>query len=146
MVWRKRDKKMARRPLVFDASVIIKWFTQEEKREEAINLREKYINDELEIVVPDLILYEISNALRFNPNFQERDIKEAIQSLFDMKINIIVPVPEILEKSIEIAYSKNITIYDAFYVALAQIIDFDFITADEKLYEKIKDIGNVILL
>ena len=44
MVWRKRNKKMAQRTLVLDASVIIKWFTQEEKREEAINLRENYIN------------------------------------------------------------------------------------------------------
>lgn len=146
MVWRKRDKKMARKTLVLDASVIIKWFTQEEKREQAINLRENYINGEIEIVVPDLLLYEISNALRFNSNFQEEDIKEAIQSLFDMEISIIVPVPEILQKTINIAYSKEITIYDALYIALAQIIDFDFITADEKLYEKLKDNKNVYLL
>ena len=146
MVRRKRDKKMEKRTLVLDASVIIKWFTQEEKREQAIELREKYINGEIEIVVPDIILYEISNALRFNPNFQEKDIKEAIQSLFDIEIEIIVPIPEILQKSADVAYSKNITIYDAAYIALAQLIDFDFVTADEKLYEKIKDIKGVFLL
>lgn len=146
MVRRKRDKKMARRTLVLDASVIIKWFTQEEKRKQAVKLREKYINGEIEITVPDLLLYEISNALRFNPNFQEKDVNEAIQSLFDMEINIIVPVPEILQKAIDLAYSKEITLYDAFYIALAQIIDFDFITADKKLYKKIKDVGCVFLL
>lgn len=137
---------MAGKTLVLDASVIIKWFTQEEKREQAINLRENYINGEIEIVVPDLLLYEISNALRFNPNLKEKDIKEAIESLFDIEINIIVPIPEVLQKAVDIAYSKEITIYDASYVALAQMIDFDFITADEKLYEKIRDIENTYLL
>lgn len=137
---------MAGKTLVLDASVIIKWFTQEEKREEAINLRENYVSGEIEIVVPDLLLYEISNALRFNPNFKEKDIKEAIESLFDIEINIIVPIPEVLQKAVDVAYSKEITIYDAFYIALSQMIDFDFITADEKLYEKIKDDKNVYLL
>lgn len=146
MVGGKRNKKMAKRTLVLDASVIIKWFTQEEKKEQAIKLRESYINGEIEIVVPDLILYEISNALRFNPNFQEKDIKEAVQSLFDIEINIIVPIPEILERAVEIAYSKELTIYDAIYIALSQIIDFDFITADKELYEKIKEIKGVYLL
>lgn len=137
---------MEKRTLVLDASVIIKWFTQEEKREQAIDLREKHINGDIEIVVPDLILYEVSNALRFNPNFKECDIKEAIQSLFDIDINIVVPVQETLQEAVDIAYSKNITIYDAFYIALAQTIGFDFITADKKLYEKTKDIGGIFLL
>ncbi len=87
---------MEKRTLVLDASVIIKWFTQEEKREHAIEIRDKHINGEIEIVVPDLLLYEVSNALRFNPNFKEKDIKEAVQSLFDIEINIIVPISEIL--------------------------------------------------
>jgi len=137
---------MAKRTLVLDASVIIKWFTQEEKREQAIDLREKHINGDIEIVVPDLLLYEVSNALRFNPNFKEEDIKKAIQSLFDIDINIVVPVQETLQEAVDIAYSKNITIYDAFYIALAQTIGFDFITADEKLYEKTKDISGIFLL
>ena len=35
---------MERTALVLDASVIIKWFTQEERRDKAIKLRQKYIN------------------------------------------------------------------------------------------------------
>lgn len=146
MVWRKGNNKMERTTIVPDASVIVKWFTQEEKREQAIELREKHINGEIGIVVPDLILYEISNALRYNPNFNQNDINKAIQSLFDIEINIITPTLEILERTIEIAYSKEISIYDATYIALAEIINFGFITADKKLLRKTNDLGFVYLL
>jgi len=137
---------MERETLVLDASVVIKWFTQEENREKAINLREKFINDEIEIIVPDLIFYEISNALRFNPNFSINDVQDAINSIFGIGIDITIPLSITFEKAIEISFSKNITLYDAFYEALALELNGSFVTADKKLYDKIKDIGNVILL
>ena len=125
--------------IVLDAYVIIKWFTKEENRDKAINIRDKYINEEIEIFVPDLILYEITNALRYNPNFDENDVKEALNSLFDLGITIITPTKEILEKAIDIAFSNNTSLYDSTYIALSEIIGFEFITADEKLYNKVKD-------
>jgi|SRR3989344_1563620 len=137
---------MERNALVLDASVIIKWFTKEEKRKEAIELRDKYTNEEIDIVVPDLILYEISNALRYNPNFDENDVKEALKSLLDIGITIITPTQEILEKSIDLAFSNNISIYDSIYISLAEIIGFNLITADEKLYNKVNKIFDFVNL
>ena len=92
--------------LVLDALVIVKWFTQEEKRSEALEIREKFINQKIDIVVPDLILYEISNALRYNPRFDEEDVKEAIDSLIKMELNIITPTKDIIERAIEISFLK----------------------------------------
>lgn len=137
---------MERKALVLDASAILKWFTQEEERDKAIKIREKFLKGEIEIAVPDLILYEVGNALRFNPNFKSEDVKKAIESILEMEIDIIIPLPDTLKKAIELSYLKNITFYDAFYVALASDLEFDFITADEKLHEKIKDLGFTYLL
>ncbi len=39
-----------------------------------------------------------------------------------------------------LAYEHKITVYDAYYVALAKEINFYLITADRKLYLKIKDL------
>jgi predicted nucleic acid-binding protein len=55
-------------------------------------------------------------------------------------INIIVPTPRVVESSITMAFKYNTTIYDAFYAALANEIGFTFVTADSKLYQKIKDL------
>lgn len=93
---------MEKKTKILDASVIIKWFTKEEKKEKALVLREKYANGEIEILVPDLILYEISNALRFNPSFYEEDVNNAIQTLFDMEISIVTPTKEILRKAVNL--------------------------------------------
>ncbi len=125
---------------VLDASVIIKWFSEEEYTNTAIEIRNKFFKGTYELAAPDLILYEVSNALRFNPKFDEEDVIEAVNSLFDMGINIIVPTPRVVKSSITMAFKYNITIYDAFYAALAGEIGFTFVTADSKLYQKIKDL------
>ena len=137
---------MERNAIVLDASIIIKWFTKEEKRDSALKIREDYINKQIEIIIPDLILYEISNALRFNPNFTKEDVSEAIYSIYNMDMTIITPTQEIIDEALHISYLYKTSIYDSIYIALAKIIDSDFITADKKLYEKTKEISNVNLL
>ena len=44
-----------------------------------------------EIVVPDLLLFEIANALRYNPSFSTKEIQEALDTLFGIGIGIITP-------------------------------------------------------
>ena len=89
------------------------------------------------IIVPDLLLYEVSNALRYHPEFTTEEIIEAIETLFDMNIEIITPTRNLLEKSIEIARSQNVTCYDAIYLALAIELEEEFITVDEKFLKKL---------
>lgn len=76
---------------VLDASVLIKWFSDEEYTDIALKLRDDFFKGNIELVVPDLLLYEVSNALRYNPNFDENDVVEAVDSLYDMGIDIIIP-------------------------------------------------------
>ncbi len=125
--------------MILDASVIVKWFTREEKREEALRYREMFINDEIEIVVPDLILYEIGNALRYNPSFNDEDVRLAVRSLIDLGINIIIPTTEILDMAINLAFKYDTTLYDSVYLALAEILNDTLVTADKNLYDKTKE-------
>ncbi|HDM22824.1 type II toxin-antitoxin system VapC family toxin [bacterium] len=130
---------MEREKMILDASVIVKWFTREEKREEALRYREMFINDEIEIVVPDLILYEIGNALRYNPSFNDEDVRLAVRSLIDLGINIIIPTTEILDMAINLAFKYDTTLYDSVYLALAEILNDTLVTADKNLYDKTKE-------
>ncbi|MBW1669419.1 MAG: type II toxin-antitoxin system VapC family toxin, partial [Deltaproteobacteria bacterium] len=50
---------------VVDASVVVKWFVEEEGSEEALAIRRRYIEEEVEIVAPELIHFEVLNALRY---------------------------------------------------------------------------------
>lgn len=134
--------------IVMDASVCIKWFSsyKEDNVEKALKLRSDFLYKHIYIIAPDLILYEVANALSYNPKFSERNVIDAINSLNIMQIRIIKPLQQIMEMAINMRFQKNISIYDSVYLALSRYINAQFITADKKLYEKVKDLGNTIFL
>ena len=132
------DEQKVEENFVIDSSIVIKWFCQEEDTEKSLFLREKYIQGELELVSPDLLLYEIANALRYNKNLSEEDVKEAAESILKLGINIIVPTKEVMDTAISLARKYDITVYDAYFLALAKVIKFTLVTADQKLHAKVK--------
>jgi predicted nucleic acid-binding protein len=50
---------MEKETLVLDASVIVKWFCEEEYTDIALRLRDRFFVGELTIVVPELMFYEV---------------------------------------------------------------------------------------
>lgn len=148
MEWSKRDYKMERLEggFVLDSSVIVKWFAEEEFTDKALNFRRELLSGRLEIAVPDLILYEIPNALRFSQRLGEEDIKSAISSIFGIGVDIIAPLKRVLDSAVGLSFKFNISFYDAYFIALAKDLEYKFITADEKLCNKIKALKFVKLL
>ena len=134
--------------IVIDASVCIKWFSglKEENVDQAIKLRSDFFYKRIYIIAPDLLMYEVTNALSYNPKFTRGHVVDASNSLNSMQIKIIKPIPQIMEIAVNIRYKKNISMYDSVYMALSRFINAQFITADKKLYEKVKDLGNTIFL
>ncbi len=51
--------------IVLDASVVVKCFSEEEYTKEALEIRERVRRGEENAIVPDLLLYELSNALKY---------------------------------------------------------------------------------
>ncbi len=119
---------------VLDTSVLIKWFCVEELTETALEFRQRYAEGNVEIVVPDLVLYEIANALRYNKILAEDDVKMAVYSVIQLGIDIIVPTKNILNAAISFAFNLGVTVYDAYFLALAKELNFVCVTADERFY------------
>ena len=131
---------------VLDSSVIVKWFCQEEYTELALKFRECYVNGDVSIAFPDLVIYELANALRYNSKITQDDVKDSANSLFDLGADIIVPTKKITESAISLAFDHDITLYDAYFIALAKELGFEFVTADEKFYNRIKKLKFARLL
>ena len=131
---------------VIDSSVIIKWFSKEEHTDLALKIRENFVYGNIDIVVPDLQLYEIANALRHNKNLGKSEVDNAVKSLIEIGIRIVVPTKAVMRTAINIAYDNDLTVYDAYFIALAKELGFIFITADVKLYKKINKLTFVKLL
>ncbi len=131
---------MAELQIIADASVIVKWFVEEEYSTEARILQDAYINGLIDIAVPSLLHYEVLNALKYSNAFGEDELKQISQILDDFQFNIYPLTGNYAEKTVEIAMRKGITIYDASYVALSLLLSSNLYTADEKLLRKTEDL------
>ncbi|MBN2014688.1 MAG: type II toxin-antitoxin system VapC family toxin [Candidatus Altiarchaeota archaeon] len=130
------------RLICIDASVGVKWYNQKEQHSEyALKIRDSYARREIEIIVPDLFFYEIINALRYNPEFGQRDVKKAAHELLEMQL-IVGKDYGFLESAADIAFSYGLTIYDSSYIALAQEKECELYTSDQKTLSKV-DLGFV---
>lgn len=126
--------------LVLDASVILKWFLEEEYSDVALKIRENFYREIYRIIEPDFLLYEFVNVLRYNPVYTEEDVIKAVNSLIESDMDIVLPTIELLEVAVNIAKRYDVTVYDAIYIALAKLISGTYVTADKKLYEKVKEL------
>jgi len=141
-----RSKKKLNGDFVLDSSVIVKWFCEEEGTTLALEFRDSYLKGDVNIACPDLVIYEIANALHYNNKFTQKDVKNSVDSIIDIGIDIIVPTKRVIESAISIAFEFDITLYDAYFIALAKELEFEFVTADEDFYKKIKKVNFVELL
>jgi len=132
--------------VVIDASVVVKWYSEEEYSDKANILRDSHIIGTTLLTAPDLILYEIANALRYTGKLKEKEISDSVIDLTKLKLILITPDDEIIRKAVYHALKWDITVYDAWYIAIAEILGIKLITADDKLYNKTKDSGLLIAL
>jgi len=123
--------------VVLDASVIVKWFIKENDSDKAEIIKEQFINEEISIIVPSLLFYEILNALKYSSLFNAEELSLAGASIENYGFNVIMIKGEIRERMVEISINHDISVYDASYIALAEKFNTYLITADEKISKKL---------
>jgi predicted nucleic acid-binding protein len=132
--------------LVVDASVVAKWFIPEADSDKAVRLRNRHIEGSLTLMAPDLLLYEIANALVYHPEVTDEAIHEDMEALFNVDIELVSPSPELMASIADGARRRDVSVYDSSYLVLAEVVATNLVTADRRLYEKAKHTGQVLLL
>jgi len=117
---------------VVDASVVAAYILKEPGWESL----EAYM---VEAVSVGLLVLEVINAIwkaLHRGLIDKEDAREKVRILMMLVgTNIIIrDESEILDLAIEIAFSQNVTIYDAVYIALAEKLDAELVTFDRKQY------------
>jgi len=132
---------MAREKKVIDASVVVKWFLDEEGSKEALLLRSAHIAGEISLVVPDLLFLEVLNALRYKGATQ-KGLADANRALWEIQFHIEKGNNFLLEKASTLALEHHLSLYDSLYLALALLYGCPLITADRSLAK----VANVVVL
>ena len=122
--------------LVVDASVAVKWFVEENLRQEARLL----VKQGHELVSPDFILIETANiawkkALRGEIG---KDQARTIVAAVSQYVPTLYPSSELMDRALELAFALNHPVYDCLYLSCADIADGVLITADEKLCKAVQ--------
>lgn len=121
---------------VVDSSVVAKWFLDEPDSDQAAAVRDEFATGKLRLIVPTLMFYEVMDALRHASVFSKEELVLAARSLGKYKFEAWEPRGKLLEASARLSAEKDVTIYDACYVALAQRVGSKVITEDRELLAK----------
>ena len=96
------------------------------------------------MTVPELFVLEVPNAIKSGRRGTEAELADSLATLGDLEIHIERHTAPLLRKTNAVAWAYKLTWYDAVYVALAEILGFPYVTADETLLRKMK--GHSIVL
>ncbi len=127
-----------RSSLVVDASVVIKWHVPEIHGDAA---RRLLADDAPELHAPDLMFPEVGNVLwkkMRRGDLTEEHARQVVRLVAVAPLDVHPSAP-FLEAAFAIATRTGRTVYDSLYVALAAWLDSRLVTADERLYNALKD-------
>lgn len=121
-----------------DASVAVKWLIPERDSDRAVALLTHSRTGAHQLVGPSHLIQEVTSAILKKMRLGEIEIEQARTLSVragELMVEIVSP-PTLPLRAFEIAARFNLKwIYDAFYVALAEIVECELWTADERLHE-----------
>lgn len=133
-------------PILLDASVMLKWFIDEIDSSQAKELGLRFRKRRVILTTTRFAFYEVANALRYTKRFSSADIRGYLKDLTDSGLHIFEYQLNVLQEAVEISMESNISVYDAYCVAQADIEGFRFVTADAKLVDKLRGVTDIMTL
>jgi predicted nucleic acid-binding protein len=142
---------LPRAAVVVDASVATKWHLKDEEHtEEARLLLTRFAQGKTELLAPDYIRYEVPNAITVatqgrTPRITKQQGKEAIEEFLSLQISTI-DSNDLILSAYSLVHQYHCALYDGFYLALANRLNIPLLTADRKLYHRIRHLPAVLWL
>lgn len=126
-----------------DASVLLKWVLageDEQDTDQALALRDEAVAGSLELVVPQLWIYEVGNTLaRRFPD----DAGELLATLADFGLTEARLDARWRSRAVSLSVRYGVAFYDAAYHAVALRLGGMFVTADERYVRRASGAGGI---
>lgn len=126
--------------MVIDASVVLRgFFPDEEGQAEAQALIRAYTQEEVELLAPTLLSYEVTNAILQAVRRDRIDLEKG-QEILTAFQGLGIPMAEVpWHRVLELARIYDRSAYDGAHLALAEETGSKLITGDRRLHNAVKD-------
>ena len=90
---------------IIDASVGVKWFIKEHEgdRDAALAIRQRHILGQTRMILPELFLLEVPNAIKAGRKGTEEELAEVLNALMDLDLQIERHTQDVLRKTNAVA-------------------------------------------
>ncbi len=135
--------------LVVEASVAAKWhLPDEDYADQAGALLSQFHQGRIKLVAPEQIRYEVPSAITVatrgrSPRLTLEQGRRAIEEFLALDLETIRG-DELVRLAYGLAHEYGCAFYDALYLALAQEMGVPFVTADGRLYRRVRAIPTVL--
>jgi len=119
--------------VVVDASILAKWFVEEEGSDDARKLQRRAL------FAPDLVIVETANVLWKKVrqgSFDAAFVPRAIAVLQQADLTLTESLT-LASRAVEVAIMLDHAVYDCFYLSLAELRGVPFVSADDRLARKL---------
>jgi predicted nucleic acid-binding protein len=133
---------------VVDTSVVVNWYveTGEPDVAQALRLLEHFGSGLCVLRAPDLLLFELANALVASHRLRMPAVLQALSHLRELNIELHSFRWSTLVRAVEIASASGTTIYDSYFLALALETNSTLITADQAFLRKTQPYARIVPL
>jgi predicted nucleic acid-binding protein len=130
--------------IVLDASVIIKWVLDDELQSQAaLAYRDQHFEGTHRVAVPELLFYEMANVLATKTALSQEEAIEAFTLIVESELESYSLGSDEFSEAIRLSKRFKISLYDSSYIALAEALGCEMITADAQLASKVKGVRRV---
>ncbi|MGI8551965.1 MAG: type II toxin-antitoxin system VapC family toxin [Dehalococcoidia bacterium] len=143
--------EQARNVLVVDASVAAKWhLTDEQDATVASRLLVSFLRNQVVLLAPRQIRHEVPSSITVAtrsrpPRLSIADGEAAIAEFLALDL-LLTDDSALAVAAYRLVHQFGIAYYDALYISLARRRAVPFITADHKLYQRIRHLPDIIWL
>ena len=134
--------------LVVDSGITVKWYIEEDDSDIAQLIYNEYEAGNISFLAPDLIYAEFGNIIWKKQIFKNLNANEADFAISEFKkISFtLTPITLLFDDAYKIAVKYKRTFYDSLYLALSERENCEFVTADEKFYNSVRNSFSKIIL
>lgn len=133
--------------IVTDTSVFLKWLSQdnEENLENADKILKEVANGSTQIIVPELLKYEVGNVLLKGKQLTPEQAFIGLETAYTLPVTFVADSEQQAKETFTLAHSCGLSYYDASFMSLAKNYNATLVTDNLKHQGKDSNI-NVIAL